>query len=123
MKSVLPFMGSLLLTAACGVAVALLWPKFTSAPRPPVLEQVRSVVMQTPVGQSAAQVLGVADGQAPVTPLTVQSVTDTVSQAVVNTVREKTQEIVSRQIVNQIVQQFDKLDKDQKQIVQEAVCK
>ncbi len=110
------------MAAAVGVGGTLLWPRLTTSPRPPALEQVNQFVRETEAGAEAARVLGVAD-EGLVEPLTAKSVLNSVTENVSRVVQEKTQEIVTRQVVNQLISQFDKLTGEQKLVVQEAVCK
>lgn len=111
-----------------GVAVvtvglgSLLWPKLTAMARPKTLTEVRNVVMQTPVGQQAAVILGVGD-ESTVTPINVSSVASSLVAGVVSSVGQKAQETVTRQAVQQIMRQVDQLPASEKQQIQEALCK
>ncbi|EKD87585.1 MAG: hypothetical protein ACD_36C00013G0003 [uncultured bacterium] len=94
--------------------VSLVWPKFTDQPRPPQLEKVREVVMQTPLGQQAAAYLE---------PINVSSVAGTLAEKAGSAVTEKvTQEVTSR-AVSQIISQIDTLPQDQRTLLEEAICK
>ncbi|MEK7129454.1 MAG: hypothetical protein AAB803_00395 [Patescibacteria group bacterium] len=101
---------------------SLLWPKLTARARPKPLTEVRNVVMQTPVGQQAAAILGVRD-ESTVTPINVSSVASSLVSGIVSSVGQKAQETVTRQAVQQIMRQGDQLPADQKQQIQEALCK
>lgn len=114
---------AVLIGATVSIAGAsLLWPKLTTEPRPKPLTEVRKVLMQTPVGQQAAGILGVTD-EAAVTPINVSSVASTLVAGVVANVGQKTQEVVTRGAVQQLLRQVDQLPTDQKQQIQEALCK
>ena len=88
--------------------------KFTDKQRPPQLEKVREVVMQTPLGQQAAAYLE---------PINVSSVAGTLAEKAGSAVTEKvTQEVTSR-AVSQIISQIDTLPQDQRTLLEEAICK
>ncbi|MBI5619331.1 hypothetical protein HY950_00015 [Candidatus Gottesmanbacteria bacterium] len=101
---------------------SLLWPKLTARVRPKPLTEIRNVVMQTPMGKQAATILGVSDEGA-VTPINVSSVASSLVSGVVSAVGQKAQETVTRQAVQQLINQVDQLPADQKQQIQEALCK
>lgn len=101
---------------------SLLWPKLTAKARPKPLTEVRNVVMQTPVGQQAAAILGVTD-ESTVTPINVSSVASSLVSGIVLSVGQKAQEVVTRQAVQQLLRQVDQLPLSEKQQIQEALCK
>ncbi len=116
------FFVALLGTGVVVSATSLLWPKFTTQPRPAQLTQVREIVMQTPIGQQAAMVLGVAD-EGSVEPLNVSSLAGTLTQQAGSVVTEKIAQEITNRAVSQIISQIDKLPQDQKQILEQAICK
>lgn len=115
------FFAALVGTGFVVSTASLLWPRFTQQPRPPQLEQVREIVMKTPIGQQAATILGVVD-EASIEPINVSSIASTLTQQAGNVLTEKlTQEVTSR-AVSQIISQIDKLPQDQRQILEQAIC-
>lgn len=97
---------------------SLLWPRFTTQPRPEFLNKVHDVVVSTGPGKQAATVLGVSD-EAAVEPFSLTGVQEGVKQAVTNRV----QEVVVGNAVNELSRQFETLPKDRKLQIQEALCK
>ncbi len=115
------FLIALLGTGFVVSTASLIWPRFTEQPRPPQLEKVREVVMQTPVGQQAATVLGVADSGS-IEPINISSLAGTLTQQAGSAVTEKVAQEVTSRAVSQIISQIDKLPEDQRQILQSAIC-
>ena len=114
------------LLAAIGSAVvisvaSLVWPKVTNKPRPAALTQVRNAVVQTQVGQQAAQVLGVSD-EAATGPVNVRDWAVAEGNAIVNNITDSASQAVVSQVVKQMLGQIDKLPGDQKQQLQQILC-
>lgn len=110
---------------AAGVTVAagsLLWPRLTANARPKPLQEVRDVVVQLPMGKEAAKILGVQD-ESSVKPVNVASSASSVVTNIISTIEKKSQEIVTRQVVEQLVRQVDQMPTEQKKQVQEVLCK
>lgn len=118
----LQFVVALLSTSVVISGVSLVWPRFTSQPRPPQLEQVREIVLKTPIGQQAATVLGVADERS-VEQINVSSIAGSLAKQAGNAVTEKVAQEVTSRAVSQIISQIDKLPQDQRQILENAMCK
>ncbi len=115
----------ILVAAVSGVMVglvSLLWPRFTAKSRPAPLEKVHDVVLGTQIGQQAAETLGVSSPSA-VTPINPQQIVQSVVQSVVTTIERRTQEVVITNAVKQLSGQFDQLPQDQKQQIQQIICK
>ncbi len=103
---------------AAGISVfgaSLLWPRLTNQPRPPMLQEVHDTGLQTAAGQQAAQALGVSD-EANITPLNGAEIL----AGAVGALKEAAQERAQTIMVTQLTQQ---LSEDQKQQLQELICK
>lgn len=101
---------------------SLMWPRLTDKPRPKALQNVHDLVLRTPVGQNAANVLGVSD-EANVQKINFGAVA---SHAVGNAkaaVQNRVRTMVVTNAVNQLNRQFDHLSDEQKIYVKEAICK
>lgn len=114
-----------ILVAMVGTGVvsvaSLLWPKFTTKPQPQALEVVRNTVLGTEVGQSAAELLGVADGGAK--PLNLSDTVSSVAGVVTSSVEQKVAQIVSDQVAAQVIKQYQQLPAVQQDRVVEMICK
>lgn len=114
------------LFAAVGSAIAisitsLLWPKVTSNPSPAILTQVRHVVVQTPIGKQAADVLGVNNDQLPA-PINVRDWAVSQGNAIVSNIEESASRAVASQVVKQLMGQIDTLPDNQKVELQQILC-
>ena len=116
------FLAALLSASVVVGGTSLLWPKLTTAPRPKQLAAVREVVLRTPIGQQAATVLGVAD-ETNIEPINVSSLAGSLAQQAAGAVTDKVTEQVTSRAVSQIVSQIDKLPQDQRQALEQAICK
>lgn len=103
-------------------AISLLWPRLTAQPRPAPLEKVHEIILGTQVGQEAAETLGVASPSA-ITPINPGQIARSVVETVVTTVEKRTQEVVVKNAVKQLNNQFDQLPQEQKQQIQSIICK
>lgn len=101
--------------------VSLLWPKFTVKPEPQALEQVRSTVLGTEIGQNAANLLGVANNGGQV--LNLSDTASSVAGAITSSVEERVQSIIAEQIAAQVVKQYEQLPAAQQTHVTEIICK
>ncbi len=102
--------------------VSLIWPKFTTQPRPLPLGQVRDLVLATKTGQSIAQVLGVTN-ESTIEPINISSVASSVTESVISGVQHRAQSIVVHQAVKELTKQFDQLPQEQQQEIQQLICK
>lgn len=100
---------------------SLLWPKFTTSPPPPPLEQVRDTVLGTEVGQTTANLLGVADKN--VQPVSMTDTLSSVAGVVTSSVEQKVQQIVSDQVAAQVIKQYEQLPAPQRDRIEEMICK
>lgn len=100
---------------------SLAWPKVTSQPRPEALTKVRDVVMQTQMGQGMAQVLGVTD-ESQVTPVNVNDVVTSGTNAVVDTVTKSAQRAVTAKLVETLSKQFNTLSEEDKHAFRAQIC-
>lgn len=101
--------------------VSLLWPKVTTNPSPAVLTQVRNVVVQTPLGKQAADVLGVSDSQSS-GPINVKDWAVSEGNAIVSNIAESASQVVVSQVVKQMIGQIDKLPDNQKVELRQILC-
>ncbi|HUD20221.1 MAG TPA: hypothetical protein VMR81_07295 [Patescibacteria group bacterium] len=101
---------------------SLLWPRLTAQKRPSIIQQVHDVVLKTSIGEQSANVLGVSD-EAHVKPLNAGQIVSGVVGAAEGAVQSRIQTIIVKNAVNQLTAQFDKLPADQKQEIQQALCK
>ncbi len=95
--------------------VALIWPRFSPSPRPKPLQQLHDFLLTTPVGQNAANVLGVSDDQT-VLPLTPQSI----SQQIINNIHTRVSDVVITHAVREISKRFRDLPiQDQEKVIEQ----
>ncbi len=116
------FILTLVMGGATLAGASLVWPKLTDKPRPKPLDEIRKVVLKTPMGQQAATVLGVTNEET-VEPINIASVAADVTNTVSTSVTNKAQEIVTRQAVEQLTRQIDQLPSEQKAQLQQIFCK
>jgi hypothetical protein len=100
---------------------SLIWPRITVNPRPKLLEDVKNIVIKTPSGQRAAYVLGVSD-EARAVPINIGSVVSYGVESVKGALQQRMQTIIVGNAVNQLNQQFDKLQPEQKKQIQDIIC-
>ncbi len=110
-----------MVSASVVALVSLLWPKFTSKPQPQSLEQVRSVVLGTEIGQTTAELLGVT--QSSIKPINLSDAVSSVAGAVTSSVEQKVAQIVSDQVASQVIKQYQQLPVPQQNRVVEMICK
>ncbi len=118
----LKFVIVLLTTGLTFAAGSLLWPRLTKQPAPPLVEETKQAILQTSLGQEAAEILGVRDQEniQPINPAAVvQNAISTVTQAL----EQRATQIVIQQAVTQLQNQLDKLSPEQKQEIQDQLCK
>jgi hypothetical protein len=111
--------------AVFGVTIfvgSLLWPKLTSAPRPEVLQQVHNIVIKTPQGAAAAQVLGVKDDST-VEPINLAQVATDALNGIKSAAEKRAQTILVSQVTQQLMNQYEKLPEDQQLQLQQIICK
>ncbi len=99
---------------------SLLWPKFTAAPRPQLLQQVHDIVVKTPPGEQAAQVLGVSTDD--VQPINLGEVANSVVTNIKTAAQKRAQTIIMAQVTSQLTNQYEKLSKDQQEKLQQIIC-
>lgn len=109
------------LGAATLALMSLVWPKFTEKPEPQALEQIRTTVLGTEIGQSTAELLGVT--QESVKPLNLSDAVSSVAGMVTSSVEQKVAQIVSDQVASQVVKQYQQLPSLQQDHVVEMICK
>ncbi|MFZ5845656.1 MAG: hypothetical protein ACOY0S_04275 [Patescibacteria group bacterium] len=111
----------ILVAVISGVTVALgslLWPKFTRQARPAPLQQVHDLVIKTDLGKEVAGILGVTD-ETTIAPINIASW----AGSLMSSTGEQAQQIVVTQTINRLLQQFEQLPPEQKQQIQQAICK
>jgi hypothetical protein len=114
-----------LATLVFGVTLSggsLVWPRVTSAPRPQLLQQVHDTVIKTQVGNHAAQVLGVTDDKK-VAPINLGNLANDAWNGIKNVAQKRAQTIIMSQVTTQLMNQYEKLPKDQQKTLQEIICK
>src|SRR5437762_456364 len=97
---------------------SLLWPRFTSASRPQILQQVHDIVLKTPMGQTAAQTLGVSD-ETTTQPINVGQLASSAANGIRDAAAKRAQTIIMTQVTRELSGQYEKLPEDQKQVLQE----
>jgi hypothetical protein len=122
MGPVLQFILALAVAATSLAGSSLLWPRFTASTRPKLLQNVHDLVIKTPAGMHTADVLGVSD-EAHVEPLNMGVIAAGAVNGVKTAVQTRIQTIVVGNAVNELTRQFDRLPKDQKQYIPQALCK
>lgn len=101
---------------------SLIWPRFTSSPRPPALGQVHDFVLKTQIGKNAAQVLGVSVESA-ITPINLNSEIASIGSMIVSGVEQKAQEVIMGQVATQLLNQYSRLPANEQQIIKETICR
>lgn len=113
-----------LAVAVFGVTLSggsLVWPRVTTSPRPQLLQQVHDMVIKTPVGSQAAQVLGVSD-DARVQPINLSQIAGNIGNSLKSAAQRRAQTIITAQIVGQLSNGYDKLPKDEQKQLQQIIC-
>ncbi len=118
----LQFLAVLIGAVATIAGASLAWPRLTEKERPAALQKVHDIVLQTPQGKAAAEILGVQDETA-VERINVASVAANLTSSVTSSITNKAQEVVTRQAVQQLTRQIDQLPPEQKSQLQEIFCK
>lgn len=121
MGSVLKYIFASLIAAAIVGLVSVVWPKLTTQQEPAALQQVRDSVLGTEVGQSTAELLGVADGGTK--PLNLSDTVSSVAGVVTSSIEQKVEQIVADQVATQVVKQYQQLPAQQQDRVEEMICK
>lgn len=98
------------------IGISLSWPRFSTAPRPQILEQVNTFVRSTAFGQQAANVLGVSNEQSMMT-LSPQDIKDSGIQLIKNYATD----IVVTHATRLIISKFGSLPLEQQQKILEAL--
>jgi hypothetical protein len=101
--------------------VSLAWPLVTTNPRPEPLTKVREIVIQTPLGAQAAQVLGVTD-ESGVSPVNMNEFVTTQTSMVIQNVSKSAQNAVTTGVLTQLASKFNELPEEQKLQFQSMVC-
>jgi hypothetical protein len=102
-------------------AGSVAWPKFTSSPRPPLVEKVYEITKNTPVGQKTRDVLGVTDSSE-LTPLDLRSEANLLVATATTAIEKKVQTVIATQAVLQLMHQINSLDVDQQKEIRAVVC-
>lgn len=115
------FIVGLLFTGVVLSLVSIGWPRFTTSSRPEPLQKVHDAVKDTPLGRQVSQVLGVSTEENP-KPIDVQSLIVQMKDWAAGKIQEKTDEVITRQAINQINQRFNRLSEKEKMILHAAIC-
>ncbi len=115
------FIGALVGSAIVVATASIAWPLVTLSPMPPVLTNVRNVVIQTPLGQQASSVLGVSD-PSQTKPINVSEfVASKASEAFMAT-KESITKSATTSILTQLMTRYKELPEDQKRVVRASIC-
>lgn len=121
MGPVANFLLSLAIATTTLVGGSLAWPRFTTKPRPALLQAVVELARKTPMGLRAADVLGVTD-EAHVTPINVGQMAASAAANMKQAVGQRIGAVVVGNAVNQLRGQFDRMSPEQKEQVREIFC-
>jgi hypothetical protein len=102
-------------------AGSVAWPKFTSTPRPPIVEKVYEIAKDTSVGQKTRDVLGVTDTGAN-TPIDLKTEASSFVSTATTVVEKKVQTVIATQAVLQLMHQINSLDANQQAEIRSIVC-
>ena len=122
MGPVLQFVLALAVATTSLASGSLVWPRLTTQARPKLLQDVHDVVIKTSIGQQTASVLGVSD-EAHVEPINIGRSVASAAAGLRTAVQQRVQTIIVGNAVNQLNSQFDRLPKDQKEQIQQILCK
>lgn len=115
------FIGALVGSAIVIATASIAWPLVTVSPMPTVLEDVRRVVIQTPLGQQASNVLGVSDPSQSKPVNVSEFVTNKASEVLMAT-KESLTKSATTTILTQLMTRYKELSEDQKQVVRASIC-
>ena len=82
---------------------------------------MHDVVVKTPPGEQAAQVLGVSTDD--VQPINLGEVANNIVNSVKTAAQKRAQTIIMAQVTSQLTNQYEKLPNDQQQQLQQIICK
>ena len=122
MGPVANFIIALIVASVTIAGGSLAWPRLTNQPPPKLLQEVRSVVIKTQVGEQTANVLGVTD-EKKAKPINLGTVAAGAAGQVKTIIENRIQAVIVGNAVNQLHQQFEKLSPTQKNQIQEIICK
>lgn len=111
---------SVLLTAVTVAGASIAWPRLTRQPRPEPLEQVNSIVKDTPLGKSFANILGVSSQSAE--PINVASEASKLTANIIKTAQERAAKIVVTQAVRGIFAQMGNLPPEDQAQIHDLLC-
>lgn len=101
--------------------MSVVWPRFSTDPRPEALTRVHDAVLETPLGMNLENVLGVSadsSGQ----PMSVSAVVATGTNAVVDAVKKSAQRAVTSKILESLAGQFQHLTDEEKAAFRAQIC-
>jgi hypothetical protein len=98
------------------VALSLLWPRISPYPRPEPLTRLHNILVATPIGENAANVLGVSD-EAQVVPLTPQ----TIVQSILDSVKTRVTDVLITHAVRGIMSRFSQLSPGEQTRILDAI--
>jgi hypothetical protein len=119
-----PMMNVIIGSVALAATVAggsLAWPRFTTSQRPKLLQDVHDIVLQTPIGARASDILGVSD-EASVEPFNIGQVVYSLVDNVKAAVGKRAQNVIVKNAVKQLEGQFDRLSPEEKTEIRQAIC-
>jgi ribonuclease HII len=118
----LNFIIALAIATASLVSGSLVWPRLTTQQRPRLLQEVHDVALKTSIGKETANVLGVSD-ETNIQPMNIGQMTYSLVNSAKDAVQKRVQTVIVGNAVNQLSSQFDRLPKEQKEQIQQILCK
>jgi len=109
-------------TAVVIIGISFLWPRFTSQNRPTLLQNVHSQLLKTQLGKETAGILGVSD-EAHIRPIDLGQAASSAANSIVQVVEKRIETIIAENAVREVRSQLDRLSSDQKEQLQQILCK
>lgn len=109
-------------TAVVIIGISFLWPRFTSQNRPTLLQNVHSQLLKTQLGKETEGILGVSD-EAHIRPIDLGQAASSAANSIVQVVEKRIETIIAENAVREVRSQLDRLSSDQKEQLQQILCK
>jgi hypothetical protein len=122
MNMVIRFTIASCVTAVVIIGISFLWPRFTSQNRPTLLQNVHSQLLKTQLGKETAGILGVSD-EAHIRPIDLGQAASSAANSIVQVVEKRIETIIAENAVREVRSQLDRLSSDQKEQLQQILCK
>ena len=118
---VMQFIGAFIAASVLVITASIIWPNITKKDRPELLEKVHEQVIETDAGRRAEEVLGGAT-VFDTLPGRVQTVAGSVSAAATTFIGERTEEVVTRRIIEEVTKRYETMSEDEKNKMRELIC-